>query len=281
MRYNTVIMNPSSSQTPPDEKKEKILVIEGDGAFGERIAGALWAGGYIAVLVKNGLEGFDAILDNMPHLILMDISLPGVDGYEILSKKHAEPMLSKIPVFLLSSQSVPIDMRRIPQGAVAEFLLSFHTDVTDIVQKVDRHFGRADVTARKAHLTTASGETSAKTIIWVEDDKLIGTILGKKLSTSGFNLIHAKNGEEAMDALKSTIPDAIVLDLLLPGMSGFDILQKIYGDTRLKKVPVIILSNLNKPSDMERAKLLGARKFLVKAATSLDQIVVEVREICK
>jgi CheY-like chemotaxis protein len=67
----------------------------------------------------------------------------------------------------------------------------------------------------------------------------------------------------------------------MPGMSGFDILQKVKADPRLKTVPSMILSNLNKQSDIERAKVLGAQKFLVKAAASLDQIVQEVRDLCK
>ena len=66
----------------------------------------------------------------------------------------------------------------------------------------------------------------------------------------------------------------------MPGMSGFDILQKIKADPRLKDVPTMILSNLNKQTDIERAKILGAKKFLVKAAASLDQIVGEVKDLC-
>ena len=82
-----------------------------------------------------------------------------------------------------------------------------------------------------------------------------------------------------MSQLKTVTPDIIVLDLLLPGMDGFDILQKIKMDSRLKKIPVMILSNLSKPGDLEKAKLLGATKFIVKAASSLDNIIEEVKKI--
>jgi CheY-like chemotaxis protein len=115
--------------------------------------------------------------------------------------------------------------------------------------------------------------------MWVEDDKLIGTILSKKLISSGFDLFHAKTGEEAIEALKDAKPDVIVLDLLLPGVGGFDVLQAINKDNGLRNIPVMILSNLSKPTDVERAKLLGAKKFLIKAATSLEQIVKEIHEL--
>ncbi len=256
------------------KKKDKILIIEGDGAFGEQIADVLSRANYDTMLVKNGVEGLKAIYDALPRLIILDIEVPGADSYDILEKKNAEPLLKKIPVFLLSTQGMPINMRRVGQGSVAEFVISFKKDPVDILNRVNKFLN---------HTIGASPETMSvkKKIIWVEDDKLIGTILAKKLVSSGFELNHAKNGEEAMAMLASVTPDAIVLDLLLPGMSGFDILQKIAMDPNLKKIPTMILSNLSKPSDIERAKILGARKFVVKAAASLDQIVAEILELCR
>lgn len=270
-------------------KQEKILIIEGDGAFGEKVVEALKQDGYAnAFLVKNGTEGLKSIYDILPHIILLDITLPGMDGYQILAQKQAEQLLAKIPVFLISTQGVPINMRNVPAGAVAEFMMSLHVNPEDIVVKVDRYLGHESSrpgggSAGPVSASTASGGGSAdkKKVLWVEDDKLIGTILAKKLITSGFDLYHAKNGEEALETLKTVKPDGIVVDLILPGMSGFDILQRVKMDPGLQHIPSMVLSNLSKPSDIEKAKVLGAKKFLVKAATSLDQIVFEVKELCK
>jgi DNA-binding response OmpR family regulator len=264
--------------TPPIStlKKEKILIIETDGSLGERISEALHKDGYTVNLIKNGPEGLKGIYD-LPHLVLMDVDLAGADSYGILMEKQAEPMLADIPIFLISAQGVPIDMRRIPQNGVADFLISLHMEPAEIVTRVNRYFKHEPVPGK----IFSSSDASAKKILWVEDDKLIGTILSKKLIDSGFNLFHTKNGQDALVALKQTMPDAIILDLVLPNMSGFDILQEIKKDQRLAKVPVMILSNLSKQSDIERAKILGAQRFLVKAAVSLDQIVSEVRGLCK
>lgn len=257
-------------------KKEKILIIEADTNFADRIVEALKKEGYQTFLQKDGTEGMKAIYDLMPHLILVDITLPGTDGYAILEQKSAENLLASIPTFLLSTQGVPINMQRIPQGSVKEFILDLHADTGEIVKRINTVFGYADL---GTSMTAPSGDK--KKIVWVEDDKLIGTILAKKLIASGFDLFHAKNGDEAFTALNTTMPDAIVLDLLIPGMNGFEVLQKIKTIDKLKHVPVMILSNLNKQSDIERARLLGAQKFLVKAAASLDQIVAEIRELAK
>lgn len=118
-------------------------------------------------------------------------------------------------------------------------------------------------------------------IIWVEDDKFLSSILMKKFGVSGHNISLAKNSEETFDLLKKTKPDIFVLDISLPGESGFDILQKIRMGQDMKNTPVIVLSNTSKQSDIDKAKLLGAQKFLVKAAVSLDEIIKEVEILTK
>jgi len=257
--------------------KQKILIITGDGSFGERLMDVIKRGGYRVDLVKNGVEGIKTIFNTLPHLILLDIVVSGADGYEILVEKKSEPMLAKIPVFLMSNQGVPINMRRIPEDSVAEFILALHGQPDYILQRINRYFNN-DIEQERIE---RSGAVGAKEILWIEDDKLIANILTKKFISSGFDLVHAKTGDEALDRLKHIIPNIIILDLLLPGMNGFDLLQRINSDTQVKKVPILILSNLSKPSDIERAKILGADKYLVKATVSLDQIVAEVNVLCK
>lgn len=257
-------------------KKERILVIEGEAVFGGRIVEALKKEGYIATLATDGTAGLKLVYDILPHLILVDIVLPGLDGYQILEKKHSEQLLTKIPVFLISTQGVPINMAKVPQGSVKEYILDLHADTGEIIKRVNNLFGY-----KTDGEDSVKDQGRKKKIVWVEDDKLIGNILGKKLTASGFDLFHAQNGPEALRYLADNVPDAIVLDLLMPGMTGFDILQKVKADPRLKDVPSMILSNLNKQSDIERSKVLGVQKFMVKAAASLDQIVEEVRDLCK
>ena len=266
----------------PTTKYKTILIIESNIAFSERLSIALTKEGYRTILVKNGSQGFASILSNKCDLIILDIVLSGTDGYEILQKKEANPEVASIPVFLLSIQGIPINMRLIPQGSVAEFSASAHPDLADIISRVNRYFGfthNSKSPAPEASTQPVVEKSSKKKILWVEDDKLIGTILGKKITASGFDLIHATNGSDAIKASKDVVPDAIILDLMLPGMNGFEILQKFRLDKRLSKVPVMILSNLSKPSDIEKAKMLGVKKFFVKAALSLDQIIIEITQL--
>ncbi|MFA6295100.1 MAG: response regulator [Candidatus Paceibacterota bacterium] len=256
-------------------KEEKILIIEGNVTFGEQISDALKKDGYKNILlIQDGTEGMKSIYDTLPNLILLDVTLSGQSGYDILAKKQSEPLLAKIPVFLLSTQGYPIVMKDVPQGSVAEFIMSIHANSEIVVDKVNKYFGHEKNTPESDKPSVDIAKTK---LLWIEDDPLIGKILGRQFTFSNFDLFHAKTGDEAMAYLQSNKPDVIVVDLLLPGMSGFDVLQKIKGNAVLRDIPRMVLSNLSKASDMERARVLGARKFLVKSATSLDQIVMEVK----
>jgi DNA-binding response OmpR family regulator len=252
--------------------KEKILIIEDDSNFGESVSSALKGQGYSVLLVNNGMNGLKSMYDISPDLILLDITLGDLDSYDLLAKKISDPLISKIPVFLVSSQGVPINMRKIPQDSVKEFILVMHTQTEEIVDKVNRYLGHEPITVHNT-------ETKKLKVLWVEDDKLIGAILAKRLIASGFDLFHAKSGEEALESLKQAIPDVIVLDLLLPGINGFDVLKEINKDSVLSKVPTMILTNLSKPSDIERAQAFGVKKFMIKATASLEQIVKEIKAL--
>ena len=120
-----------------------------------------------------------------------------------------------------------------------------------------------------------------KRILWVEDDKFLGNIVSKRMGEYKCEMVLAKNGDEAFAyfAKQKELPHIIVLDLILPGMSGFDILKKIRDDVNLASIPVMILSNLNQSADIERAKILGAQKFVVKASASLDEIIKNVESL--
>ena len=92
--------------------------------------------------------------------------------------------------------------------------------------------------------------------------------------------MHATDEAETMAWLSKAKPNVIVLDIMLPGGSGLDLYQKIIMNPQFKGIPAMVLSNIDKQSDRDKAKMLGAKKFLVKANTSLDQIASELHSLC-
>jgi len=116
-------------------------------------------------------------------------------------------------------------------------------------------------------------------ILLVEDDLFLSSLLKNRLEKDKFEVIAAHDGDEALKALRETKPDLILLDLILPGKSGFEVLEEMKADPQLRdktKIPVVIISNLGQESDIERGRELGVVDYFVKARISIDDLVKKV-----
>ena len=123
--------------------------------------------------------------------------------------------------------------------------------------------------------------TPGTKIVIVEDDKFLGGLVSKKLVEEGCAVRHIESGELVQSSVSSEIPDLIFLDLLLPGMSGFDVLANLKKDESTKNIPVILLSNLGEREDIRRGLDLGATSFLIKASMTVDSIIAEASKILR
>ncbi|OJI06952.1 MAG: response regulator [Candidatus Vogelbacteria bacterium CG22_combo_CG10-13_8_21_14_all_37_9] len=120
-----------------------------------------------------------------------------------------------------------------------------------------------------------------KKIFIVEDDEFLRSLTVKRLEKEGYQVEVAVDGESALGKIKEAQPDIILLDLLLPGLSGFEVLKKIREDGPIKGTPVIVFSNLGQREDIEKAKALGVNDFLIKANFTLDDVVMKISSFFK
>lgn len=112
---------------------------------------------------------------------------------------------------------------------------------------------------------------SSKKVFIVEDDTFLGKMLVQNMSESVQATLYP-NGEEALTALKTTLPDMLILDIFLPGINGLDLLEQLRKDEHTKDLKVIVVSNTDEKKDRDRATSLGAT-FLIKAMTEPQDIV--------
>ena len=118
-------------------------------------------------------------------------------------------------------------------------------------------------------------------ILIIEDDKFLRELISRKLSSEGFEIIEAVDGENGLEILKEKKADIILLDLILPGIDGFEVLSRLKDDPLLAEVPVIIFSNLGQREDVERGLKLGAVDYLVKAHFTPNEIVEKIKDVLK
>ncbi len=115
-----------------------------------------------------------------------------------------------------------------------------------------------------------------KTILIIEDDPFILNIISHKFVENKFKVMVAGDAEKAELLLQKSIPDLILLDIILPKVNGFEFLKKIKSDHKLKSIPVIIFSNLGEEKDIKQAKDLGAVDYFVKANMFPEEVVAKI-----
>ncbi|MFC1789376.1 response regulator transcription factor [Patescibacteria group bacterium] len=118
-----------------------------------------------------------------------------------------------------------------------------------------------------------------KKILFIEDEAALQKTFSDLLGSKGYEIISALNGQVGLDLAKEKIPDLIILDLVLPKMHGLEVLRALKEDLITKKIPVIILTNLEGISEIEKAIELGATTYLVKAQYSLEELVEKIKNI--
>jgi len=121
----------------------------------------------------------------------------------------------------------------------------------------------------------------AKKISVIEDDKFLRELIVQKLSNEGYDIIEAVDGEKGVESVKKEKPDLILLDLILPGIDGFEVLARIKSDPALSEIPIIILSNLGQKEDIERGLKMGAVDYLIKAHFTPEEIINKINAVLK
>jgi DNA-binding response OmpR family regulator len=117
-----------------------------------------------------------------------------------------------------------------------------------------------------------------KKILFIEDEQALQKTLGDFLREKGFEVIAALNGEDGLRLAGARKPDLILLDLILPKMDGFEVLRELKEEEETKKIPIIVLTNLERMEDVDKAISLGATTYLVKASYSLEEVVEKIKQ---
>ncbi len=232
----------------------KILIIEDDIFLGDVLVEKLGAAGYAVTLARDGTSGLKKMREGAPDLVLLDIILPQMNGYEVLEKKRSDKSIAAIPVVVISNSGQPVEINRALALGVKDYLVKAQFDPDEVLVKVRQQLGggaTVPAAARAAGAGTAAagnaeekGTLRGKTIMWVEDDKFLSDIIARKLAFHGATLQSAADGETALKLLEKEKPELILLDILLPGIDGFEILRRLKANKETKGIPVILLSNL-------------------------------------
>ncbi|OHA64077.1 MAG: hypothetical protein A2842_02085 [Candidatus Wildermuthbacteria bacterium RIFCSPHIGHO2_01_FULL_48_25] len=116
-------------------------------------------------------------------------------------------------------------------------------------------------------------------VLLIEDDPLLIDIYSTKLKESGFEVEVAENGEKGLSMLEQSVPNVVLLDIVLPKQNGWEVLQSIRSNEQLKGLKVVLLSNLGQKEEIEKGLSLGADRYLIKAHFTPTQVVEELQKL--
>ena len=236
---------------------KKILIIDDDDVTRRILEAQMRAAGYDTVLAYDGVTALRVAQKEKPDLVLLDLGLPGGDGFNVMERFRQLPPLSPIPVIVFSAR----DPEQWKERALAAGAVAFHT------KPLDRDALLSSVKSQlPAEGSEGTGEKTGKKILIVEDDADTRLALSIRLKASGYSVALAADSASAMTVALKEKPNLIILDLGLPGGDGFLLMTRLKRHPVLEQSPIIVLSALDPTINKERSLRAGAVAFFSKPA---------------
>jgi CheY-like chemotaxis protein len=248
--------SPSKTRVPPENKT--VLIVEDDRQFSNLLAFYLRSEQYTPVQHYTGAGVLERARELRPILITLDIGLPERDGWDILQALKSDPQTKDIPVLFISG---------LEDGQLACSL-----GAIDYLVKPVR---REDLRSLLDKLAIQEPSTQEAKLLVVDDDPTLFSLLQAMLPADWCTLLTAFNGEEGLALARDEHPDAILLDLMMPGMDGFEVLEELRTDDKTADIPIIILTTKDVTTE-ERDLLNEHTQGLMRKITLTPQSLLEV-----
>lgn len=240
--------------TPEDKS---LLIIEDDQKFVEILRDFAHERGFKCIVAENGETGLHFADFYKPSAIILDIGLPGIDGWEVMERLKEDVRLRHIPVHFMSAADSSLDAMRM--GAVG-FLSKPVT-----IDKVDEAFGKIENVISKP----------VRKLLIVEDDDIQRESIKQLVGDGGVETTTVATGKEAFDELARDKYDCLILDLGLDDMSGFELLEKIRGSKECATVPVIIYTGRDLSHEQEKELRKYTDSIIIKGVKSPERLLEE------
>ena len=212
-------------------------------------------------LATGGLDGLAQIHTERPDLVILDVLMPGMDGFEVLSRLRADPVYHDLPVVINSALKERDSVVKLMSMGVIGYVVKPIESDTVYRQLVD-------VFTRLGKLRDAGGRHAGDppvNILIIDDDAGTRQITKRFLTTRFRCTVSlAANGPEGLQSIQNDPPDVVILDVLMPGMSGYDVLSAIRQNGKTKEIPVVINSSVVEREAVMKLMGMGVSGYMVK-----------------
>jgi CheY-like chemotaxis protein len=236
-----------------------VLVIDDDSSIRELIRRFLEKDGYRVEEAANGKEGIQRARELQPDVITLDVMMPGMDGWAVITALKADTQLASIPVIMLTM----VQDKDMGYALGAQDYLTKPIDREKLITVLQKYALRKE----------------QSTLLVVEDDPMTRDMITRMLRKEGWYVRDATNGREALERVAAMKPSLILLDLMMPEMDGFEFLEELRKTEMGRTIPVMVVTALDLEPD-ERDRLSAVvQQILRKGAYSRDELLSEVSEM--
>ena len=260
-------------ETPNESPKSRtVLVIDDSPTFREELKSVLESSGFAVVTAGTGEDGLRAAVDTRPAAIVVDGVLPGIDGATVIRRIRADAVLRSTPCILLTaSEERSGELRALDAGADAYVRKEEDTQV--ILARVTAVLRSAGVPSTVASTASLLGP---KRVLTVDDSLTYLHEVAAQLREQGYDVVPAHSGEEALELLSVQTVDCILLDLVMPGLSGQETCRRIKGSAAWRDIPLIMHTALEEQDAMIEGINAGADDYIAKSS-DLEVLFARVR----
>lgn len=238
----------------------------------------------LQALVAVDIQDFATKLQELnPELLIIDVGAQEFDGFQLLESIRASSVeaFRTIPVIIGSNNGDLVEISRALHLGIKDYFVKSSFDAQQVLNKIEKHLPQeapagAVGVAGAPHVPI---EVAPIRVLMIEDDKFLRDLAAQKLSKEKLDVTTAVDGEQGIALAEKLIPNVILLDILLPGIDGYEVLKRIRSNPALDATHVAMLSNFGQREDIQKALAGGADNFLVKANYTLDEVVGEVKKI--
>lgn len=242
----------------------KILVVEDNPISRKFTRVALEADGFTVDEAQDGQSAIASLERGLPDLILQDILLPDIDGFDLVNRLHAVAGAARIPILALTGLISKSDETKLPRATFADYLFK-PVDPTLLTSTVRGHLAAAQTSKQKPG--------AGLVVLAIDDDPKQLKLISTYLSNLGFGVTTAKDGIEGLRRAEAALPDAVMSDVLMPGLDGFELCRAIRKHERLARIPVILLTNsYDDAADKRLAADVGANALVMRTPDCKDAV---------
>lgn len=243
---------------------KRILIVEDDPDIARLLADQLHAEGYTTTIAASGEAALEEVARELPDLITLDIQLPGMDGIEVAQRLAMDPATTDLPVLVVSVTDKDPRLKQFGMRTLSKPL---------------------DRDALLANVSELLEEDEKRPVLVIDDDPDVRELLRANLTRAGFEVVLAQDGREGIELAQVRRPGLILLDLMMPGVDGFSVLQALKQNSATLEVPVVAMTGHDDVRLRARARLLSlgaadlvAKPLDMKSLLAEVQILIQTEE---